>query len=73
MIAKQACSESLGKKQGFITTGDTTLLDAGAAAALAPLEDFMRRLCLLIDGHPEWHHQSPPERMENFLQAVQQL
>jgi hypothetical protein len=33
----------------------------------------MLRLCLLIDCHPEWHHQSPPERMENFLQAVQQL
>jgi hypothetical protein len=73
MSAKQACCESVGKKQSFVSIGDTTLLDAEAAAALAPLGDFMRRLCLLIDDHPEWHHQSPPERMENFLQAVRQL
>ena len=37
------------------------------------LESFMHSLCDLIDAHPEWLYQSQPERMENFLRAVQQL
>jgi hypothetical protein len=37
------------------------------------LEEFMRQICDLVDNHPEWMHQSQPERMKNFLSAVRKL
>ena len=37
------------------------------------LEEFMRQICDLVDNHPEWVHQSQPERMRNFLSAVREL
>jgi len=43
------------------------------SADLTPLEDFMRRLLTLIGDHPEWRNQSAPERMNNFLVALQKL
>ena len=46
----------------------------GVTMTITPeLESFMRRLCEMVEQHPEWRHQSQPERMENFLRAVQQL
>jgi hypothetical protein len=33
----------------------------------------MRKLCVLIEDHPEWRYQSAPERMENVLEALQRL
>lgn len=53
-----------GQRQDFY--GETTIVTP-------ELESFMRQLCEMIDQHPEWAHQSQPERMENFLRAVQQL
>jgi hypothetical protein len=37
------------------------------------LEEFMRQICDLVDNHPEWVHQSQPERMKNFLSAVREI
>jgi len=37
------------------------------------LEQFMRQLCDLVNNHPEWVHQSQPERMKNFLSAVREI
>lgn len=47
---------------------------SGVAMTITPeLENFMRRLCEMVEQHPEWRYQNQPERMENFLRAVQQL
>jgi len=37
------------------------------------LEEFMRQICNLVGNHPEWVHQSQPERMRNFLSAVREI
>jgi hypothetical protein len=47
--------------------------ELGADTAMAQLEQFMGRVCKLIEDHPEWRHQNHPERMENALRALQQL
>ena len=37
------------------------------------LEEFMKKVCDLVDNHPEWMHQKPPERVKNILSAIRQL
>lgn len=39
----------------------------------AELEEFMKKVCDLVDNHPEWIHQTAPERVQNILLAIRQL
>jgi hypothetical protein len=50
-----------------------TALQKKPAIVTPQLEEFMRQICQLVDDHPEWVHQSQPERMKNFLSAVREL
>jgi hypothetical protein len=51
----------------------STALPKTPAIVTPQLEEFMRQICDLVDNHPEWVHQSQPERMKNFLSAVREL
>jgi hypothetical protein len=65
---------SVDVQQRLHQTNGERPASCGLAMTITPeLESFMRRLCEMIELHPEWKHQSQPERMENFLRAVQQL
>jgi hypothetical protein len=43
------------------------------AVATPELGEFMRKVCDMVDDHPEWIHQNQPERMKNFMAAVREL
>ena len=74
MIARQlARNDSDFAPAHFVTIDGTSSLDQDILAVLAPLESFMRKLCILIEEHPEWRYQSAHERMENVLEALQRL
>jgi hypothetical protein len=71
---------SIGDVQRFPIRTDAAVdkvveVDARAPAVnITPqLEEFMKKICDLVDDHPEWMHQRSPERAKNILSAIRQL
>ena len=56
-----------------INNDEPTNIPKKTAVVTPQLEKLMRQICDLVDNHPEWMHQSQPERMKNFLSAVREL